>query len=193
MTLTFHDIYVPTSSVVVSTYAFQTPLDLNEFRTNNADALPLLHFILHTADFEVGPYDLAYFMGQVITNPSPFFEVNTADGLDCTLKSSSGQKAGEMFPRQATEVLCCACFIGDVTLVKGMLAAGTDINQCNAHGRSPLWHASGDGWNSMEVIDVLLSHGVNVRFVNESLVLACKKEQWPAAIVFVPVHHEGRS
>ena len=170
-------------------YIFQVPLDLNEFRTNDADALPLLHFILLIHD-NTSAYDsdMIYFLSNVIGNPTPSFNTNV-DGLDCTLKSSSGQKAGEMFPRQATEVLFVACkerglLSSYVNVVKGMLAAGTDVNQCDEHDWSPLMHASTRG--KIDVIDVLVSHGADVSFVNKknqtSLLLACEKMEWDAAV-----------
>ena len=121
----------------------------------------------------------------MIKNPNPLFNTNPADGLDCTLKSSSGKKAGEMFPRQATEILCLACKNNNVTVVRGMLAAGTYINQCNKHYLSPLMCASMVG--AIDVINVLVSHGANVSFVNKknktSLLLACERKQWLTAIV----------
>ena len=126
---------------------------------------------------------MMYFLSEVIGNPTPSFNTN-ADGLDCTLKSSSGQKAGERFPRQAAAALCMACEKGKVRVVKGMLAAGTDVNQCDEHDWSPLMHASSQ-WNT-DVIDVLVSHGADVSFVNKknqtSLLLACENKRWPAAV-----------
>ena len=171
---------------MIWTYIFQAPLDLNEFRSSDADALPLLHFILHIASlkdsFNKTVLNVVLFLREMMKFPSPFFKVNPADGLDCTLKSSSGQKAGEMFPRKATEVLCCACHMGDMALsvVEGMLAAGTDVNQCDEDGRSPLWYASYD--RHIDIIDVLFSHAVNVSCVKKSLILACERKQWLAAI-----------
>ena len=111
--------------------------------------------------------------------------MNTSpDGLNWTTKSSNGQKAGEMFPRQAAEVLRQACEQGYVTLVKGMLAAGTDVNQCDEDDQSPLMHASRVG--NIDVIDVLVSHGAEVSFVNKknktSLLLACERKKWDAAV-----------
>ena len=169
---------------MVCTYIFQVPLDLNEFRTNDADALPLLHLILQVRDnFRYYNDSLINFLSDVIGNANPYFATN-ADGLDCTLKSSSGQKAGEMFPRQATAVLCMACKRGCVTVVKGMLAAGTGVNQCDEHDLSPLMHASTGG--NTDVIDVLVSHGADVSFVNKknqiSLILACENIRWDAAV-----------
>ena len=169
---------------MICTYFFQTPLDLNEFRTHDADELPLLHFILELADdilaFEG---DIVHFLFRVMENPTLYFTSNP-DGLDCTLKSSNGQKAGEMFPRQATEVLCCACRRGHMPVVKGMLAAGTDVNQCDEHDQSPVMHASTGG--EIDVIDVLVSHGADVNFVNKksqtSLLLACENKKWDAAV-----------
>ena len=106
-------------------------------------------------------------------------------GLDCTLKSSSGQKAGEMFPMAATELLCWACHEGDMTVVKGLLAAGTDVNKCAENDESPLMHASQSG--KIDVINSLVSYGANVRFINKkqhtSLFLACHSEHWHAAVV----------
>ena len=126
---------------------------------------------------------MIYFLYDVIGNPTPSFNTN-ADGLDCTLKSSSGQKAGERFPRQAAAALCKACERGEVRVVKGMLAAGTDVNQCDKHDLSPLMHAS-THWNT-DVIDVLVSHGADVSFVNKknqtSLLLACEHEWWHTAV-----------
>ena len=123
-------------------------------------------------------------MFHLIQYRTPCFSSN-ADGLDCTLKSSSGQKAGEMFPRPATAVLCLACQDGCVAIVRGLLAAGTDVNQCNENDQSPLMHASRRG--KIEIIHVLVSHGANVSFVNTkmktSLLLACEEEQWRAALV----------
>ena len=174
---------------MVCTYIFQVPLDLNEFRTNDADALPLLHFILQVHD-NIRDYDtyMIWFLSDVIGNPTPSFNTN-ADGLDCTLKSSSGQKAGERFPRQAAAALCKACEMDEVRVVKGMLAAGTDVNQCDKHDLSPLMHAStcrNTSWRGTDVIDVLVSHGADVSFVNKknqtSLLLACKNKEWPAAV-----------
>ena len=175
---------------MVCTYIFQVPLDLNEFRTNDTDALPLLHFILQVHD-NILAYDghMISFLSLVIGNvyATPYFATN-ADGLDCTLKSSSGEKAGEMFPRQAAAALFKACKMGYVTVVKGMLAAGTDVNQCDGHHQSPLMHASTRGKiDSIDVIDALVSHGADVSFVNKknqtSLLLACKKKEWGAAVV----------
>ena len=168
---------------MVCTYIFQVPLDLNEFHTNDADALPLLHFILqlHPA-YDEGIIHVA-FLSDVIGNANPYF-ATSADGLDCALKSSSGQKAGEMFPRQATAVLCMACKEREVTVVKGMLAAGTNVNQCDEDDLSPLMHASTEG--KLDVIDVLVSHGADVNFVNKknqtSLLLACENKKWNVAI-----------
>ena len=126
---------------------------------------------------------MKYFLSDVIGNPTPSFTTN-ADGLDCTLKSSSGQKAGEMFPRQATAALSKAREEGEVSVVKGMLAAGTNVNQCDEHDWSPLMHASSQ-WNK-DVIDVLVSHGADVSFVNKknqtSLLLACENKRWDAAV-----------
>ena len=123
------------------------------------------------------------FLSEVIGNPTPSFNTN-ADGLDCTLKSSSGQKAGEMFPRQATAALCRACEESEVGVVKGMLAAGTDVNQCDKHDLSPLMHASAP-WDT-DVIDVLVSHGADVSFVNKKnqscLLLACENKGWDIAV-----------
>ena len=107
------------------------------------------------------------------------------DGLDCTLANSSGQKAGEMFPRMATNMLCTACCKGNMRVVRGLLAAGTDVNKCHETGHSPLIFASVPG--HVDVINVLLSHGAKVMFVNKrnetSLMLACQNKQWDAAIV----------
>ena len=153
-------------------YVFQVPLDLNEFRTNHADALPLLHFILSTREDH-------HMFAFVLIHRSL---------LDCTLKSSSGKKAGEMFPLSATVLLCDACDNGinsSMTVVRGMLEAGTDVNQCNEDGKSPLMLASRNG--DIDLINVLVSHGANVNFVNKqnksSLLLACEKKQWDAAVV----------
>ena len=174
---------------------FQVPLDRNEFRTNDADALPLLHFILQIND-NILAYDwkIIYFLSNVIGNATTYFATN-ADGLDCTLMSSSGQKAGEMFPKQATAVLCMACKWGKVTVVKGMLAALTDVNQCDEHDQSPLMHASRHG--EKDVIDVLVSHGADVNFVNKknqtSLLLACENKKWDCSCSSVPAHHGNRS
>ena len=110
-----------------------------------------------------------------------------SDGYDYRLKSSSGQKAGEMFPTQATEVLCKACSFpwSEVTAVRGLLDAGTNVNQCDEHDESPLMHASREG--HIDVINVLVSHGADVNYVNQenktSLLLACEEEQWDAALV----------
>ena len=162
-------------------------MDLNSFRTNTPDALPLLHFILHTADLKLVPTNrnaFMQFLHRVITNPNPLFKANPADGLDCTLQSSSGQKAGEMFPKQAVLVLCWACEMGDMRVVMGMLAAGTDVNQCNDNDLSPLMYASQAG--SIDVIRTLLSHGADVNLVNTKqkncLLLACENKEWKAAI-----------
>ena len=106
------------------------------------------------------------------------------DGLDWTLKSSSLQKAGEMFPQQATQVLCDVCRNGHIAVVKGMLAAGTDINQCDERDQSPLMHAIIYG--NIDIIRVLLSYGADVGFVNksaETLLLACEHKEWDAAVV----------
>ena len=154
-------------------YLFQIPLDLNEFRTNHADVLPLLHFMVITTD-QGFMYKLAIciLLGMM-------------HGMDCTLKSSSGQKAGEMFPKQATEVLCEACTEGELSLVRAMLDAGTNINRCDEYDESPLMHASREG--VIDVINILVSHGANVTYVNKqqktSLLLACENEEWDAAVV----------
>ena len=163
----------------------QTPVDLNSFRTNTPDALPLLHFILHTADLvPTNRKAFMQFLHKVITNPNPLFKANPADGLDCTLQSSSGQKAGEMFPKQAVLVLCWACGIGDMRVVNGMLAAETDVNQCDESDLSPLMHASQVG--NANVILTLVSHGADVNLINNDqscLLLACENKQWEAAKV----------
>ena len=168
---------------------FQTPLDLNEFRTNDADALPLLHLIVHIVAAELNsPLRASIsveFLNKMITNTNPFINTNPTYGLNCTLTSSSGQKAGEMFPMQVTKFLCSACKKGDVRVVRGLLAAGTDINKCDECDKSPLMHASTHG--KIDVINVLVTHGANVRFVNNehktSLALACQNKQWHAAVV----------
>ena len=175
---------------MVCTYIFQVPLDLNEFRTNDADALPLLHIILqlhgNIRDYDMTMSNYGYimidFLSDVIGNATPSFNTN-ADGQDCTLKSSNGQKAGEMFPRQATAVLCNVCERGKVAVVKGMLAAGTNVNLCDEHDQSPLMHALKTWqWSIADVIDVLVSHGADVSFVNKknqtSLLLACENKHW---------------
>ena len=177
---------------MICLYIFQVPLDLNDFRTNHADALPLLHFIL-SIDRRANSL-----ISEVISN-----------GLDCTLKSSSGQKAGEMFPKEATDLLYNACITGHVTVVRGMLDAGTDVNQCSKFEESPLMWASRNG--HIDVINVLVSHGANVNYVSgrkkntdvinvlvsygvdvncldwwvnkTSLLLACEEKQWDAAVV----------
>ena len=181
--------YLEVTLVVVSSYIFQVPLDLNEFRTNDADALPLLHFILQHADDSpiVKSTAITIVLPTVMKGHTPFMNTDP-DGLDCTLKSSSGQKAGEMFPRQATALLCEACRKGRkgiVTVVRGLLAGGTDVNQCDENDQSPLMYASQNG--NIEVINVLVSHGANVSFVNKknktSLLLACEEEHWCAAVV----------
>ena len=155
------------NSCDMNIYVFQVPLDLNEFRTNHTDALPLLHFMLST---NVDSSQVEYVISL---------------GLDCTLKSSSGQKAGEMFTSPATEVLRQACRRGSMTVVRGILDAGTDINQCDKHDESPLMHASREG--HIDVINVLVSHGANVSYVNKqnktSLLLACERKKWDAAVV----------
>ena len=124
-----------------------------------------------------------FFLSDLIGNNIPHFSTN-ADGLDCTLKSFSGQKAGEMFPKQATAVLCMACKEGCVNVVEGMLAAGTDANQCDEDDFSPLMHASTEGY--IDAIDVLVSYGADVSFANKknqtSLLLACKDSMWTAAV-----------
>ena len=106
------------------------------------------------------------------------------DGLDWTLKSSSGHKAGEMFPRQATEVLCQACGRGDFTVVKGMLAAGTNFNQCDDNDQSPVMKAT--QIHSWELIQLLFNRGANMSFVNKknktSLLLACENKEWNTAV-----------
>ena len=170
---------------MVCTYIFQVPLDLNEFCTSDADALPLLHFILQIHD-NILAYDwgMISFLSDVIRNANPYF-ATSADGLDCTLKSSSGQKAGEMFPRQATAVLFQACEKGYyANVVKGMLVAGTVANQCDEHDQSPLMRASRCGYK--RVIDVLVNHGADVSFVNKknqtSLLLACENKMWDTAV-----------
>ena len=110
--------------------------------------------------------------------------------LDCTLKSSSGKKAGEMFPLSATAVLSEACDIGRpidgrIAVVRGMLDAGTDVNQCDEYDESPLMVASLKG--DIDLINVFVSHGASVNFANKknktSLLLACEEQQWDAAVV----------
>ena len=180
-------------------FIFQTPLDLNEFRTNDSNALPLLHFILQIADNSpnADKSKLMAFATSVILNSTNSFNTN-ADGLDCTLKSSSGQKAGEMFPRQATKVLCKVCrawrpnMKNILAVVRWMLAAGTDVNQCDENDESPLMHAcAGNKHFAVNIIKVLVSHGANVLFVNKknqtSLLIACENKNWGAA-VFLYVH-----
>ena len=172
--------------MITQVVIFQTPLDLNEFRTNDADALPLLHFMLHLANLDPDNNDFSIesFLSMVIKNPTPFFKTNP-DGLDWTLESSSGQKAGEMFPWQATAVICEACHSGDVAVVRGMLAAGTDVNRCDENDESPLMNAAQTG--QIEITNVLVNYGANVNFVNKnsktSLLLACEEKQWRAAVV----------
>ena len=170
--------------------SLQVAMDLNEFRTNDVDALPILHFILHITDGgawnpSTGPSAIVIFVSNLITKNSFFINSNPTYGLDCTLQDSSGQKAGETFPRQATKLLCAACFEGVVKVVKGLLAAGTAINMCDRYGKSPLMYASIGG--KIDVINVLVSHGADVRYVNKedktSLVLACENKQWHAAIL----------
>ena len=157
---------------MICPYTFQVPLDLNEFRTNHADALPLLHFTLSTAE----------------DRPMFTFVLISLGLLNCTLKSSSGKKAGEMFPLSANVVLSVACNMGidgSMTVVRGMLDAGTNINQCGEFDESPLMLASREG--DKDLINVLVSHGANVNFVNKknktSLLLACEEKQWDAAVV----------
>ena len=169
-------------------FKFQTPLDLNEFRTSNADALPLLHLFLQIIDAKQNswqPDATLVFLNKIITNTNPFINTSPTYGIDCTLKSSSGQKAGEMLPRPATNMLCWACLKGDMTVVRGLLAAGTDINQCNELDVSPLMHASMAG--EIDIINVLVRHGAFVRFVNKknetSLLRACQNKEWDAAVV----------
>ena len=174
--------YFMKTVVVICTCIFQVPLDVNEFRTNHANALPLLHFMLSIDNIQSGLYSSEY-------NLVIFIEKVINDGLDCTPLSSSGQKAGEMFPRQATTVLFEACKEGKVTVVRGMLDAGTDINQCDEDDESPLMHAS-TVYNSekrTEIINELVSHGANVSYANNqnktSLILACESKNWDAAVV----------
>ena len=124
---------------------FQIALDVNEFRTNDVDALPILHFILHITDGGnwnpfTGPSPLVSFLSNLTTKNSFFINTNPTYGLDCTLQDSSGQKDGETFPRQATKLLCAACFEGDVKVVKGLLAAGTAINMCDRYDQCPCMH-----------------------------------------------------
>ena len=160
-------------------------MDLNSFRTNTPDALPLLHFILHTADLvSTNRNAFMQFLHKVITNPNPLFKANPSDGLDCTLQSSSGQNAGEMFPNQAVLVLCWGCEMGDMRVVKGMMAAGTNVNQCDENYLSPLMYASQAG--NIDVIHTLVSHGAHVNLINSKrkncLLLACENKEWKAAI-----------
>ena len=160
-------------------------MDLNEFRTSNTYALPLLHLILQLADLsESKMYTFIPFLHRVISNPNPFFVANPADGLDCALQSASGQKAGEMFPRQAAAILCAACKQSDLKVVRGMLVAGTDVNQCDDSALSPLMHACVTG--NIEIMDALVHHGVSLNQTNanqqSSLLLACANKQWQAAI-----------
>ena len=121
----------------------------------------------------------------MITSNNPFINTSPTYGLDCTLKSSSGQRAGEMFPGSTVNVLCWACKLGYMNVVRGLLAAGTDINNCDDSDESPLMHASLRG--NIDVINLLVSHGANVRFVNKkqrtSLFVACHSENWHAAVV----------
>ena len=162
------------NSCDMNIYVFQVPLDLNEFRTNHADALPLVHFMLSTNRDGIS---------DSLRWSNVEFVINL--GLDCTLKSSSGQKAGEMFPSPATEVLCQACLSGSLTVVRWILDAGTNINQCDKHGQSALMHASREG--HIDVINVLVSRGASVSYVNKqnktSLLLACERNEWDAAVV----------
>ena len=169
---------------------FQIPLDLNKFRTNDADALPLLHLILHI--YDVAKYSIKRdisFLDKLITSSNPFININPTYGLDCTLKSSSGQKAGEMFPEPAADMLCWACMDGNVNVVQGLLAAGLDINKCGEiddhFPETPLMYAASHG--KINIINVLVSHGADVRFVNRQnktcLLSACEYKEWDAAVV----------
>ena len=171
---------------VIGTYIFQIPLDMNEFRTNDADALPLLHFILRDVH-QVSGGNAMQFLDSLITNPNTFVTTNPIDGLDWTLQSPNGQRAGEMFPMQATEVLISACGRGCMPIVRGMLAAGTDINQHSKYGYTPLMQASSTGM--IDVINTLVSNGANVSFVNSknetSLLVASEYKQWSAAVVLL--------
>ena len=176
-------------SEVILYSLLQIALDLNEFRTNDAEALPLLHLIIHIFDADldarIKPHTPVKLLNKLITNTNPFVNTNPTYGLDCTLKSSSGQKAGEKFPTPATIILCSACKEGDVNVVRGLLAAGTDINKCDEYDQSPLMQASKHG--KTDVINVLVSHGADVGFVNKEhktcLLLACEYKQWHAAVV----------
>ena len=127
-------------------------------------------------------------MDELITSTNPFINTNPTYGLDCTLESSSGQKAGEMFPEAATYMLCGACLDGHVNVVRGLLAAGTDSNTtCDELicPETPLMYAAAHG--EINIINVLVSHGADVRFVNRHnktcLLYACDYQEWDAAIV----------
>ena len=124
---------------------------------------------------------IVLFLNHMITNTNHFINTNTTYGLDCTLTSSSGQKAGEMFPRQATNVLCHACASGDVKVVTGLIAAGTDINKCDEFGAYPLMHASTH--EELDTINELVRHGADMSVVNPSLLMACERKKWIAAVV----------
>ena len=171
---------------------FQTPLDLSELHTNDAHALPLLHLILEAVEANSEEmYESMEFLRKLSTNPNPFVNTNPTCALDWTLKNSSGQKAGEMFQWAATEMLCIACGDDryDGTFVRGLLAAGTDIDQYNRDGDSPLMVASSEG--RIDIINILVNHGADVycvkiidhQYRGTSLFLACEENQWSAAIV----------
>ena len=139
--------------------------------------------ILHSCDENVPAYlEAVFFLDKLIANTNPFINTNPTYGFDCTLKSSNGQKAGEMFPKKAAGLLCRASARDYVRVVRGLLAAGTDINQCDESGNSPLMHASQHG--KIDVINILVNHSADLRLVNtNSLLLACKCKQWDAAVV----------
>ena len=94
-----------------------------------------------------------------------------------------GQLAGQRFPEAAHKILCEACRLGRVTIVNLMLDAGADKDRFDDNAMSPLMWAAKHG--HIHIIQILSEHKASLDHCNvnneNSLLTACKSEQWVAA------------
>ena len=138
----------------------------------STDGLPFVHFVLRESSINNQTERVVNFLHDV-----PEIEEL------CKVKNRDDQTAGNCFPGEAHKILCRACREGSVPVVIAMVHAGADIDRFDNNDMSPLmWAAKHGHRNTIQALIECKASPHHCNSNNEnSLLTACKSEQWDAA------------
>ena len=145
---------------------------LQDFTTT--DGLPFLHFVLRES--------VNYQAERVVIFLDNVPEIEEL----CKVQNYDNHKAGQAFPNAAHAILCAACRRGSEPAANAMLDAGAQVDRFDDNDMSPLMWAAKHG--HIHIIQTLIDkHKASQNNCNSnnenSLLTACKSEQWRAARV----------